>query len=201
ESEVIELNDVPHDEDRFLSYLTDAIYTETQTKDIDFIVMGTRSQHTVGERLLGSNSIDIIKTSEGPVMVIPENFHEFNPKIIGFASDFLQTQAWSLNMLKTLGHLYKAEVMVFHIADDIGADEQKQIDRIKENLSSLENFSIRIVAAESVIEGIKEFSASHHLDVLAMMPREHNLFERLFVKSVTKEIAIDIDIQLLTFRP
>ncbi len=201
ESEVVELKEVPHEEERFLSYLTDAIYTETQTKDIDLIVMGTRSQHTIGERLLGSNSIDIIKTSEVPVLVIPESFHEFAPKTIGFASDFLQTRAWSLNMLKALGHLYGAEVMVFHIADEIGADEQKQIDRIKKNLSSLEHFSIRIVAADSVVEGIKEFSASHHLDVLAMMPREHNLFERLFVKSVTKEIAIDIDIPLLTFHP
>ena len=92
ESEVIELKDVPHEEDSFVSYLVDAIYSETNSKNIDLIIMGTRSEHTVGERLLGSNSIDIIKTSDVPVIVIPERYHDFTPSKIGFASDFLKVQ-------------------------------------------------------------------------------------------------------------
>jgi len=200
ESEVIELKDVPHEDDRFVSYLSDAIYSETKQKGIDLIVMGTRSQHTLGERLLGTNAIDVITQSETPVLVIPEDYHGFAPTRIGFASDFLRVPDYGpLRILKALGALFGAEVMVFHIADDITEDEQKQIDKIKESLSSLPNCSIRIVSADSVIGGIQEFASSHKLDMLTMMPRTHNLFERLFVKSVTKAIAIDIDIPLLTF--
>ena len=200
ESEIIELKDVPHEHDRFVSYLSDAIYSETKKKDIDLIVMGTRSQHTIGERLLGTNAIDTITQSEIPVLVIPENYHGFSLSKIGFASDFLKVLDYGpLKILKTLASLFDAEVMVFHIADDITRDEQKQIDKIKESLSALPNASIRIVSAESVIKGIRDFTASHDLDVLTMMPRAHNLFDRLFVKSVTKAIAIDTDIPLLTF--
>lgn len=200
ESEIIELQDVPHDHDRFVSYLSDAIYSESKQKNIDLIVMGTRSQHTMGERLLGTNAIDVITQAEVPVLVIPEEYHDFNPKRIGFASDFLDVPDYGpLQILNIFSSLYEAEVMVFHIAEDISEDEQKQIDKIKENLLSLPNTSIRTVSAESVVEGIKEFTSSHQLDVLTMMPRKHELFERLFVKSVTKTIAIDIDIPLLTF--
>ncbi|MCP4456473.1 MAG: universal stress protein [Cytophagales bacterium] len=200
ESEIIELKDVPHEDDRFVSYLSDAIYSETKKKGIDLIVMGTRSQHTMGERLLGTNAIDTITQSEIPVMVIPEDYHDFPLSKIGFASDFLSVPDYGpLNILKALGSLFDAEVMVFHIADEINRDEQKQIDRIKESLASLPNASIRIVSAESVIIGIRDFTTSHDLDMLCMMSRTHNLFERLFVKSVTKAIAIDIDIPLLTF--
>jgi len=200
ESEIIELQDVPHDHDRFVSYLADAIYSETKQKNIDLIVMGTRAQHTMGERLLGTNAIDVIAQSEIPVLVIPENYHNFNPTRIGFASDFLRVPDYGpLKILNTLGNLYDAEVMVFHIADDITEGEQKQIDKIKKKLHSLSNCSIRTVSADSVIDGIKEFTSSHQLDILTLMPRHHSLFERLFVKSVTKTIAIDIDIPLLTF--
>ncbi len=202
ESELVELQDVPHEEDRFVSYLVDAIHSETNTKKIDLIVMGTRSQHTLGERLLGSNSIDIIKTSDVPVLVIPERYHEFNPGKIGFASDFLKAKRYrSMAILNKLAELYGSEVIVFHIADEIDEENQKQINDINSNLSALEKFSIRIVKADSVVDGIMDFTKSHELDMLALMPREHNLFERLFVTSVTKAVAIDMDIPLLTFKP
>lgn len=202
ESELVELQEVPHEEDRFVSYLVDAIYTETSTKKIDLIVMGTRSQHSLGERLLGSNSIDIIKSSDVPVLVIPENYHDFQPNKIGFASDFLKAKHYrSMAILNKLAAIYKAEVIVFHISDEIDDQNQKQINTIKKNLSTLEKFSIRIVKAESVVDGIKNFTKAHHLDLLTLMPREHNLFERLFVQSVTKTVAIDLDIPLLTFKP
>ena len=78
---------------------------------------------------------------------------------------------------------------------------EKQMNKIKENLSSLENCSIRIVSSDRVVKGIRKFSSSHDLDLLAMIPREHNLFDRLFAQSITKTVAIDLDIPLLTFRP
>jgi len=201
ESEIVELKDVPHDEDRFIAYLTDAIYTETQTRAIDLIVMGSRSEHTLGERLLGSNATEIIRTSTVPVLVIPENCTGFEPQRIGFASDFMKMQDYgSFKILTALATLFNAELMIFHIADTIDEEKQAQINRIKKNLEPLEKFSIRIVAADSAVKGIVEFTHSHQLDILALMPRRHNLFERLFVTSVTKAIAIDIDIPLLTFQ-
>ncbi len=200
ESEIVELKDVPHDEDRFIAYLTDAIFTETQTRSIDLIVMGARSELSMGERLLGSNSTEIIRTSEVPVLVIPENVKDFEPKRIGFASDFMKVQDYgTMRILNVLSVLFNAELAVFHVADSIDQEKQAQIDRIKKNLMPLDKFSVRIISAESVIKGIMDFTRSHELDVLALMPRKHNLFERLFATSVTKAISIDIDIPLLTF--
>ena len=200
ETEIVELNDVPHEFDRFVAYLTDAIFSETETRDIDLIVMGTRAEHTIGERILGSNAVEIVSNSEVPVLVIPERFHGFNPKKIGFASDFLKHRDHGqMNILQALVHLFESELMVFHIGADINEQEQKQIDLIKDDLKGIKNLSIRVVSDDSVVSGIKSFSRSHGLSMLVLMPRRHNLFERLFVASVTKEVAIDIDIPLLTF--
>jgi len=200
ESEIVELKDVPHDEDRFVAYITDAIYTETHTRNIDLIVTGDRLDQSLGERLIGSNTTEIIRTAEVPVLVIPESVTDFNPRRIGFASDFLKIQDYgSLSILNAITVLYDAELAVFHIADSIDGEKQAQIDRVKKNLMPLDKFSVSIVSAESVIKGIIDFSHNQQLDILALMPRKHNLFERLFVTSVTKAIAIDINIPLLTF--
>lgn len=200
ETEIVELNEVPHEFDRFVAYLTDAIFSETETRDIDLIVMGTRAEHTLGERVLGSNPVEVIKVSDVPVLVIPERFYDFNPKIIGLASDFLRHRdLGQFSILNALGKLFESEVIVFHVGSNITEEEQNQINLIKDDLSGIEKLSIYVVAEDSVVEGIKKFSKNHDLSMLALMPRKHNLFERLFVASVTKEVAIDIDIPLLTF--
>ena len=200
ETEMVELNDVPHEFDRFVAYLTDAIFSETETRKIDLIVMGTRAEHTIGERILGSNAVEVVTNSDVPVLVIPERFLSFNPKKIGFASDLLKHRdLGQMGILQAIALLFDSELIIFHIGSDINEREQKQIDLLKDDLNGIKNLSIRVVSDDSVVSGIKKFSQTHGLSMLALMPRKHNLFERLFVTSVTKEVAIDIDIPLLTF--
>ncbi|RED98824.1 universal stress protein [Marinoscillum furvescens] len=202
ESEIIELKDVPHEADRFISYLTDAIYTESQQKDIDLIVMGTRAEHDKIEHLIGTRSTDIVESSEVPVMVIPEEYREFAPKKIGFASDLSEIVNFQrLKLIDLFAKLYDAEVMVFSIVDDpekLTASDQKHLKEIVKRFEGT-NCSARTVQADSITEGIVQFSEKHQLDMLAMLPRQRNFFERLFKRSITKNIAIDIKIPLLSF--
>lgn len=202
ESEIIELKDVPHEADRFISYLTDAIYTESQQKDIDLIVMGTRAEHDKIEHLIGTRSTDIVESSEVPVLVIPEEYHDFHPKKIGFASDLNEIVNFQrLKLIDLFAKLYNAEIMVFSIVEDpekLTAADQKHLKEIVKRFES-GNCSARTVQSSSITDGIVNFAATHELDMLAMIPRQRNFFERLFKRSVTKNIAIDIEIPLLSF--
>lgn len=202
ESEVIELKDVPHETDRFISYLTDAIYTECEQKDIDLIVMGTRGDHDKIEHLIGTRSTDIIETSKVPVIVIPETTKTFEPKTIGFASDLSEVRNFEkLKLISNFAELYNASVMVFSIVDDpdkLTAKDHKTLKEFADRFKDY-NCSARTVHGDSIIDGIKSFLKSHELDMLVMMPKKHSFFEKLFKKSVTKNIAIDIDIPLLSF--
>lgn len=201
ESEIIELKDVPHDADRFLSYLTDAIFSECTHKDIDLIVMGTRSDHDKVEQLVGTHATDIIETSDVPVLIIPENCTSFEPKKIGFGSDFSKFLDYGrIDRLIWFSNNYDSETLVFHITDDpssLSENEQREIDSLKAKLGEV-NSSIRTSEADSPVEGILSFVDSHDLDMLALMPRKRGFFEKIFRKSVTKEIAIDPKVPLLT---
>lgn len=202
ESEMIELNDVPHEADRFLTYFTDAVRTEAESKDIDLIVMGTRSDHEGIEHLVGTNATDIIQSSNIPVLVVPEDFPVVAPKRIGFASDFHKIIDYGpLKALKWIAKMNNAEVFVFHISEKpvtLSEEQERQIELIKEKLEGIK-VSIRTVESNSAVEGIRDFIDNHKLDLLAMMPRKHNIFEKLFRQSVTKSVVVDPVIPTLTF--
>lgn len=202
ESEVIELKDVPHEADRFISYLTDAIYTESEQKKIDLIVMGTRGEHDKIEHLIGTRSTDIIETSKVPVIVIPEQVKTFAPQKIGFATDLTEVKNFEkLKLISQFAALFNASIMVFSIVDNpdkLTAKDHKSLKEIADRFKD-HNCSARTVHSDSIVDGIKSFLKTHQLDMLVMIPKKHSFFEKLFRKSVTKNIAIDIDIPLLSF--
>lgn len=203
ESEVIELKDVPHEADRFIAYLTDAIYTETQNKSIDLIVMGTRAEHSEMEHLLGTRASDVIQAIEVPILVIPEAYEGFDLKKAGLAIEYDSSILFQdFNVLKMLCMTFDAELLAFNVSEDpskVSTEDQKLIGKLKDYLVPTKS-SVRTVEASSITDGIKGFVSSHELNMLAMIPKKYNFFERLFKKSVTKAMAVDLEVPLLVIR-
>lgn len=203
ESEVIELKDVPYEVDRFVAYLTDAIYTETQNKDIDLIVMGTRDKHSEMEQLLGTRTTDVIQSIPVPILIIPETYENFELKKIGLAVEYESSLLFQdFNVLKLLSLNFDAEILAFNISEDpssLSMQDQKVITKLNSYLVPTKS-SIRTVEASSITKGISDFTTNHELSMLAMIPKKHNFFERLFKKSITKAIAADVNVPVLIIR-
>ncbi|MFT4736414.1 MAG: nucleotide-binding universal stress UspA family protein [Cyclobacteriaceae bacterium] len=202
ESEIIELKDIPHEADQFVAYLADAIQAEIQAKEIDLIVMGTRSEHEKVESFIGTNTTDIIESVHIPMIVVPEKYEGSGFKKIAFAADLKKiNDLGSLENLKTIALLYGAEVLAFHVEEEpfeISNAEEAHIKIINDKLEGVKS-SIRTVAANDIVDGITDFIKQHNIDMLAMIPRKHTLFEKLFSKSITKSIALDPEIPVFVF--
>ena len=202
--EITELKEVEYDTNRFVSYLTDAIYTSIQKQDIDLVVMGTRQEHEEIEHLLGTHATDVIGFSDVPVLTIPGGSKKFNPSKIGFATDLKKIENPNvLECLKYFAKEFNAQLVLFHITKDVGTipstgDKMEEAEKLETYFSDVK-YSVDFVEEKKVGEGIFEFINDHQIDMLAMMPRNHSVFEKIFKKSVTKHIAIDIEIPLLTF--
>ncbi len=201
ETDMIDLKDVPHESDRFISYLIDAIFSETKKKDIDLIVMGTRAEHSNIEKFLGSHTTDVIRSAEVPVLVIPESTKSFHPKKIGLASDFEGLVNYkNIEILAKMSELYDSEILIFHVAydpTDVSALTQKKMKELHERFLHHKT-SVRTIEADNVLNGIKNFTQNHNLDLLSVVPKEHSFFEKLFKKSITKTIALNPSVPLLT---
>lgn len=202
ESEMIDLKDVPHEADRFLAYLTDAIRTELETKKIDLIIMGTRKKRESMDYFLGTNSTDVIQSTDVPVIVIPETSQIGTIKKIAMAADLKKiANLGKLDILAQLAQAYGSEVLVFHVEEppfEISKEEEKRMAEFSQKLEGVSS-SVRTCEANDIEQGIRDFVKAHEVDMLAMIPRRHNLFDRLFNKSMTKTIALDPEIPLLAF--
>ncbi len=203
EREVIELKDVPHESDRFLSYLIDAIYTETVNKNIDLIVMGTKANLTGLEQLLGSRAADVLESATVPILVIPEQWKHESIGKIGFAfqTDEIKNPK-RLKLLNKMAVALNAQVLGFTIKEDtsfVPAQEQKLYQKFIQHFDE-DVASMRTIEAKSILSGIKEFSDVQKLDIIALIPKEHNFLERIFKKSISKNLLIETNIPLLAFR-
>ncbi|MFY0605624.1 MAG: universal stress protein [Cyclobacteriaceae bacterium] len=202
ESEIVELQDVPHEAERFLAYLTDAIYSVCKQKKIDLIVMGTRSDHSEIEHMIGTRTTDILEMSSVPVIVVPEAATSFDLKKIGFAFDLTEIKnTKKLKLINELAKSYGSEILIFSIvsnSESITALKQKQLKTIKEEFEGVE-VSARTIEGNDVINGINEFAEAHELDMIVLVPRHRSFFGKLFKPSVTKNIAVDSKTPLLSF--
>ncbi|WP_339784343.1 universal stress protein [uncultured Imperialibacter sp.] len=201
DEEIPGLKDVKHDHRAYVSFTIDAIYTAMETKKIDMIVMGTKGSHDTLEKLLGGVSSEVIRIADVPVLVVPEAIKKFNPKKIVFAADFNKIESIGrLSPLKDIAELFEAEIAIVNVTEDDKFPfsrlvESFKVDKFLKNIKH----SFETTKNDDVRAGLFEFAEKNSTDMIAMMPRKHSLFEKIFKSSVTKKVAMGVKVPLLTF--
>lgn len=199
ESEFPDLEEISYETKEYVSVVTDAIFTEIETQNIDLIIMGTKGTHDMLEKLLGGVSVSVIEFAKVPVLVIPENVEDFTLSRIGMAADFYDIKTESFELVRDLAKLFDAEVQIFNIEKE---NEKMNFERSTKRSIYEEYFgdlklSFHHLLDKKASHGIFEYIKSHALDMLVMFPRNHKLFERIFKESETKRVAMKIKIPLL----
>jgi nucleotide-binding universal stress UspA family protein len=201
DEEIPGLKDVKHDHRAYVSFTIDAIYTAMETKKIDMIVMGTKGSHDTLEKLLGGVSSEVIRIADVPVLVVPETTKQFKPKKIVFAADFNKIESIGrLSPLKDIAELFEAEITIVNVTEDDKFPfsrlvESFKVDKFLKNIKH----SFETIENDDVRAGLFEFTEKNSADMIAMMPRKHSLFEKIFKSSVTKKVAMGVKVPLLTF--
>jgi len=194
------LNRVDHDESVYVASTLDAIYTAIEVKSIDLIVMGTRKTHSGFEHLLGGISTDVIQFAKCPVLVIPEQVQSFEPKTITLAVDYKNFKGLEkLNIVADIARIYDAAVTIVHIDPSDQPEPAEQVDEMTELTQIFEgvDYKFEIAHGTKIKDRLINFIDENHIDMVVMMPRKHDLFQRIFEGSVTKKVAIDVHIPLL----
>ena len=192
DEEIPGLKDVKHDHRAYVSFTIEKI---------DMIVMGTKGSHDTLEKLLGGVSSEVIRIADVPVLVVPEAIKKFNPKKIVFAADFNKIESIGrLSPLKDIAELFEAEIAIVNVTEDDKFPfsrlvESFKVDKFLKNIKH----SFETTKNDDVRAGLFEFAEKNSTDMIAMMPRKHSLFEKIFKSSVTKKVAMGVKVPLLTF--
>ncbi|WPP50803.1 universal stress protein [Catalinimonas niigatensis] len=174
-----------------------------EQKNIDLVVMGTRGANALQE-LFGSTTTHLINRTQVPILVIPENVKFSKIESIVLATDYQkvhkpETYATMISMANT----FHANLDILHVrkeATKLSIEELEageDLDRILHKVPRAYHYTLE---DESINEGIERFLKNHEFSMLAMVPREHSLIDKLIHGSKTQHMIFHTQRPLLVLK-
>ena len=178
----------------------DAIRKEVKDKNIDLIVMGTKGASGLSEVIIGSNTGDLITKVKCPVLIIPEKAKFKIPEEIAFPTDYnIFYETTILKNISEFVKMYNAAIRILHITKKNETLTEFQLGN-KEFLNDYvldENHSFHSVTAKKIENGVQCFVESRNIDIIIMIAKNLNLFQRILFKPTVEEISYHIEIPFL----
>lgn len=165
-----------------------------------YIVVGMKERGKEMRKYFRSTVTDLCKISRVPLIVVPADAVFAIPKTIALASDI--TDDTDVHILKTLQKItatFNSKLYVVRVIKrsmDEAAERMETPERSIWFLTSLHP-SFGFSKAENVAKAMNTFVKQHGVDMVAVIPHEHTLFERIFTKSVTKDLVFHTHVPLL----
>lgn len=165
----------------------------------DIIIMGMKGKGQSNSPF-GSTVTSIVRKSDVPVFIIPENAVYLSIDTITLAVDFDgDTDSGRYALLMKIAKKNNSFIQVLNVQKkgrNIGDSEFIGKMSTQYSLDVLKH-SFNIIEDTSVVVGINKFIEEKPCDMLAMMAHKHSLFERLFGTVHTKEMSYATKVPLL----
>jgi nucleotide-binding universal stress UspA family protein len=160
---------------------------------VRLVVMGTKGAHGIGDRLLGSHTANLINKCSCPVLAVPQKARYTGFESIVFATDLSTEDHQAIEQLAALFNSGSASLTLLHIEDRFGVDAEADMDAwfhpISTALPANMKISKLIIRNEDVLQGLHSFLEENKTDLLVTSAHKRNFFERIFDKSVTRQLA------------
>ena len=167
---------------------------------VSFIIVGMKETGKEVRKYFGSTVTHLCKNSTLPLIVVPADAEFSIPKTIALASDITdKTDVHILNPLKKIAENFNSKLFIVRVIKksmDEVVERFMRSERLNWFLTTL-NPTYEFTKAENVAKAMNVFVAQHDVNMVAVIPHEHTLFERLFTRSVTKDLVFRTLVPLL----
>jgi len=186
------------DYDDFVS----AVSQTVKSKSIDLIVMGTNGATGAKEVVFGSNTINVIRRVNAPVLVIPQDYKYKVPSSILFTTNC--NEKFNEKPLSPLMHIisrFNLELNILTLEDDstnrIPMDKKVKMDDFFQGINH-SFYSIESVPSDIAIDSFVQIK---QVDLTAMVIDKESFLKRLISGSKTDEITYKSRVPLLIMHP
>jgi len=173
-----------------LDQLTNELINKYQ---VDYVVMGLTGKSKLEQTLIGSNTIQIAKTVNKPLLIVPESC-KLSPisKVVSVLDLFDLKQAQVVhNLLSPLLHHGHPELFVLsHDNESIPMQSlhNHNFTAVKEKIIHY-NPRFYSIGEIDVVKEVLDFSKEHDISLIVHIEKKRNLFENLFSTDITERIA------------
>ena len=160
---------------------------------IDMIIMGITGNSRIKQVFMGTNTLNVIRHVNVPVMIIPPKAKFSGLKEVVFTSDFKDVaRTTPFNSLKDILDTFKPKLQVLNVDSEhyIELTDEFKVERESmENRLNSYNPEFSFLRAYDFLEGINRFVETKNIDAIITVPRKHSFLSQLFKTSHTKALA------------
>ncbi|HMQ06835.1 MAG TPA: universal stress protein [Saprospiraceae bacterium] len=167
----------------------------SEKNDMGLIIMGTKGLSDLANIFLGSVTREVMGKGKVPVLAIPfsEGKHLIDDKIVIAHDGLTIKHPERLKILESLCRALSTRITIFHVAES-GEKKEKP---------TLEGFNVDLIKETVIKKGdeplkeIRLYIEEENIDLLAMIRREKNFWEKLFLTGHTDEEIMRTNVPLL----
>jgi len=182
--------------------LTDAIDDLVNQEEADIVVMGTKGATNAPGISFGSQTCQVIKYVECPVLAIPEAYIFEQPKEILFPTNFLiPYNRRELKLLDYIGKDFGSTVHLLYQTENQKLSRRKEDNKffIEEALNSCKQ-KTHYLKGDNLIKTINNFITIHPINLLVMVNSRQSCLEDLLHKTTIDKIGLNARIPFLVLQ-
>ena len=174
----------------------------TDDKNIDLIVMGTKGKSDERHIIFGSQTFQVLKYVQCPVLAIPSNYTNTQPKHILFPTNYLMPyKRRELKLLSELAKSYRSTIDVLYISksNKLSMRQEDNQSFIKDTLHDNKvNFCHE--NSKKVADSIKNYIREKDIDIITMVNTQHSFLEDMLFPSTIDKVSLGLEIPLLAMQ-
>ncbi len=160
---------------------------------VDMVIMGITGSSRIKQVFMGTNTLNVIRHINTPVMIVPPDAKFTGLKKVVFTSDFKDVaRTTPFAALKNILDTFKPSLEILNVDSEhyIELTDEFKIEResMEDKLGSY-NPEFSFLRAYDFLEGINRFVETKEIDAIITVPRRHGFLSQLFKTSHTKKLA------------
>lgn len=166
-----------------------------EKEDYELVVMGTKGGNSLKETFFGTVASKVMNEVKGLVLVIPENCQYEPIQKILFMTKYKTEDTESFRKILSLSQAYNAHLdclSILSTEDFIKNDEKENWKMIADK-----NVTFHSINGNDKEKIILDFITAHTINMVALHVYHKNFFEKLFDISLSKKLALHINIPIL----
>ncbi len=178
-----------------------AILERSNKADVDLILLGSKGESKISEKLFGGTCSKVINKTKKPLIIVPIQAEIKIPKKIVLATDLFL----NVDLLTTLKKIAKRLISNIDIITVLNSkDDEKSIlsrqlkvNTILEKKMKYNSHRFHLINNNSVENGILNYIKENKVHLLTLIPKHRSFWENLIKISLSKKIANNSTIPLL----
>jgi len=182
--------------------LTDEINDLINLENADIVIMGTRGDTNDRTITFGSNTVQVLKYVQCPVLAIPENYKYHPPKELLFPSDYMVPyKRRELKLLCELTGSFRSSIHMLYIDSNkkLSLRQEDNMNFLKECLYKANLFFEKTEGKDKTI-AITKYIVHKEIDLLIMVNSRHSHLEQMLHQSTIEKIGLHIKIPFLVLQ-